>query len=37
MGMETTIKDNMLMVFQKDLVNINGVMGAIIKGILNKD
>ncbi len=37
MEMETTIKVSMSTVCQKDLVNINGAMGAIIKGILSKD
>ena len=36
MEMETIIRESMWMVFHKDLVNINGAMGAIIKGILNK-
>lgn len=36
LGMETTIKDNTLMDFLKDLVNINGVMEVSTRVISNK-
>ena len=36
MEMEITIMDSLLMVFLKDMVNMNGVTAALIKEILSK-